>query len=370
MDHRAGVTADTESSSAAGPRTIQAEQAIFTSIRTPMGEGYRLIAASRGITTEERAEITRRCPSHGAICDASPSASALLSYPLGTARHCVGWTRYAGMEHTARGGQRVHTHLVVLEPDGFRAMQQDPFRVRAAMQEALGDQPRIKPSGGLECLELSAQHAGSGRSTSFERTGLQQACRVAAGLLDHDMVLVVGSNTPMTVLQTMFLVLPRAFRAELAVSANLQYASSRQIRLTVVRQNTAELQRMVAGKDVHVLDLAAADSPEELPFAAWFEFVLESGQRGRLAETLLLADELDGPLDGPTLARVAAVCHDADRVERASQATLEELVSRYADLQPAHPVEGRLVRHLLSGAVRRAAELQHQNVQACAGAMS
>lgn len=370
MDHRAGVTADTESAPAAGPQTIQADQAIFTSIRTPMGEGYRLIAASPGITAEERAEITRRCPSHGGMCDASPSASALSSYPLGTARHCVGWTRYAGVEHTARGGQRVHTHLAVLEPDGFKAMQQDPFRVCAAMQEVLDDQPCIKPGGGLDCLPLSVRHAGSARSAPIPRTGIENACRVAARLLDHDVVLVVGSNTPMTVLQTMFLVLPQAFRAGLAVSANLQYASARQIRLTVMQQSTAELQRMVAGKDVHVLDLAAADSLEESPFAAWFEFVLESGQRGRLAETVLLADELDGSLDGPTLTRVAGICRDTDRVERASQATLEELVSRYADLQPAHPVEGRLVRHLLSGAVRRAAELQHQNARACAGALS
>ena len=48
--------------------TLTCDQAIFTSVRTPMGEGYRIIAASRGLSSPEKQAITRMSPSHGALC--------------------------------------------------------------------------------------------------------------------------------------------------------------------------------------------------------------------------------------------------------------------------------------------------------------
>ena len=47
---------------------LTCDQAIFTSIRGPMGEGYRIVAASRGLRPEEKQAITRLSPSHEALC--------------------------------------------------------------------------------------------------------------------------------------------------------------------------------------------------------------------------------------------------------------------------------------------------------------
>ena len=47
---------------------LACDQAIFTSIRTPMGEGYRIIAASRGLRPHEKQAITRSSPSHDSLC--------------------------------------------------------------------------------------------------------------------------------------------------------------------------------------------------------------------------------------------------------------------------------------------------------------
>ena len=47
---------------------LTCDQAIFTSIRTPMGEGYRVIAASRGVRPNEKQSITRNSPSHDSLC--------------------------------------------------------------------------------------------------------------------------------------------------------------------------------------------------------------------------------------------------------------------------------------------------------------
>jgi hypothetical protein len=107
------------------------------------------------------------------------------------------------------------------------------------------------------------------------------------------------------------------------------------------------------------MDLAIETEPGESRWAAWFEFVLERFRESRLAESLALADQLDGTLDAATLARIASVCRDTDRVDNASREALEELVTHYGDVHPAHPAEGRLVRHLLSLAVHRASGLQH-----------
>ena len=58
---------------------LNCDQAIFTSIRTPMGEGYRIIAASRGVRPEEKQLITRRSPSHGALCEVTGGAEKALA---------------------------------------------------------------------------------------------------------------------------------------------------------------------------------------------------------------------------------------------------------------------------------------------------
>lgn len=367
MDYRAGLTANVVSMGTGRTDTAQAEQAIFTSIRTPMGEGYRLVAMSPGITSEERAEITRRSPSHGSLGDSDPEAQALSSYGLNTGRQCVAWTRYAGREHTARGGQRVHTHLAVLEAAGFAAFGCDPFRVHAVLREAIGDVPNIKPTSSLPCLKLPLPACppvtlgAEDGSASLPAAPdiIQNACCVAAQLLGREAVLVLGAADPLELLRWTVAVLPQGFRANLTVSANLQYASSRHIRLTCVGENSPELQRAVQGQSVHILDLGCAVQPADSPYSAWFEFILERFAEGRLAETIAVADQLDGTLDRQLPVRIAAVCRDADRVERASQATLEELAARYGDVHPVHPAEARMVRQLLSAAVRRSAYLQH-----------
>lgn len=359
MDHRAGLSGQTGTTVRVRPEPVQAEQAIFTSIRTPMGEGYRLIAMSPGITSEERAEITRRSPSHGSLCDDDPAANALASYLLASQRHCVAWTRYAGREYSSRGGQRVHTHLVVLEPVAFQAFACDPFRVHAAMREILGDTPNLKPNTCLQRLSLAVPHDEDGHWQAFRLEHVEPACRTAAALLAHESLLVIGTDSTMNLLRGMFALLPHAWRADLSASANLQYAQSRQIRLTCVGQNSPELQRALQGHDVHVLDLAMASTLDRSPYADWFRLILDRADQGRFNEIVTLADQMDGTLDASTLARIVSVSRDGEGVELASQDALEDLVTRYGDLHPNHPVEGRLVRQLLSAAVHRCGILQH-----------
>ncbi|HSW46600.1 MAG TPA: hypothetical protein VLM89_13630, partial [Phycisphaerae bacterium] len=107
---------------------------MFTSIRSPMGQGYRLIAASGRVKPEEKVDILRCSPSHASLCDESPDALGLLCYPLKTGRYCIGCCLHAGVEHTARGGLRVYTHMVIVEPQVLADLDGDVVRIHAALR--------------------------------------------------------------------------------------------------------------------------------------------------------------------------------------------------------------------------------------------
>ena len=84
--------------------TLTCDQAIFTSIRTPMGEGYRIIAASRGLRPEEKQAITRSSPSHDSLCwpadkgtEETENRYGAAFYPLPTGRFCVALSCYGGL---------------------------------------------------------------------------------------------------------------------------------------------------------------------------------------------------------------------------------------------------------------------------------
>ncbi len=135
-------------------RAILVDQAIFTSIRTPMGEGYRIVACSPTIKEQEKKELARRLPSHGSLCESSPLTTALLSFPMASGRHCVALSQYAGQEHTARGGGRVLTHLILLQRSQVAALDCDPFAVRTAASRAGAIEANLKPPHELKPLEL------------------------------------------------------------------------------------------------------------------------------------------------------------------------------------------------------------------------
>ena len=83
------MTAGLRSGRSAGDGVVQVERAVFTSMRSPMGEGYRIVAASNGICADERREILRCAPSHGSLCDSSPGATGLASFGLDNGRRCI-----------------------------------------------------------------------------------------------------------------------------------------------------------------------------------------------------------------------------------------------------------------------------------------
>ncbi len=120
--------------------SLYCDQAIFTSVRTAMGEGYRIIAASPGLRTDEKQAVTRNSPSHEGLCasqqtdayDGWPIAAASI-YKLTSGRLCVALSCSAGAEHTGRGGQRIYTHSVVFAAEEFAHCGFNAFHVLREM---------------------------------------------------------------------------------------------------------------------------------------------------------------------------------------------------------------------------------------------
>ncbi|MFQ5413316.1 MAG: hypothetical protein ACE5E6_02550, partial [Phycisphaerae bacterium] len=138
---------------------MQCEQAIFTSVRTPMGEGYRIIAAGKGLKPEEKKTITTQSPSHEAVCDTSPDARAVACYPLPTERLCVAATRVAGAEQSGRGGRRVYTMNIIFDVGDFEAFGYNPFHVARAMETAGLTEPQLKPPAVLPDVDIEIDRA-------------------------------------------------------------------------------------------------------------------------------------------------------------------------------------------------------------------
>lgn len=261
--------------------TVTCDQAIFTSVRSIMGEGYRIIAASAGVQADEKIEITRRSPSHGGLVSDDPGAVGLEAYALPSGRHCVAYCCHAGCEHTARGGQRVYTHAVVLEQEAWRAMQANPLTIHAALAQYVQSKgPMLKPAARLEKIPLSVivpapcEPAAAGddsgsvcthdnghvATADIPLTRAAECARAAAEeLLSGRQLILLDAPNPLGLLEKVLLSIPLDMRDTLDVSAGIKYSPARKIRLVLTTESHLELQRKVTGQNIQLRPANDAD---------------------------------------------------------------------------------------------------------------
>ncbi len=382
--------------------SARVEQAIFTSVRSPMGEGYRIIAAGPGIRSDEKAEMTRRMPSHASLCGTDQDASALLAFPLRGGRHCVAISRYAGMEHTGRGGQRVHSHIVVLDQQDYHQFAFNPVRVHAALAQAVGDVPIIETSAMLEPLSLSMLPAdgicGTGislveqGSTGVSPVGqgstgvspvrsqagrlchdgvawvsgaalsggaypccstraphglIDQALHVSEAMLQGERLLVIGSHGELDLLDRVMISLPCSVRRTLAVSTGLKHSAARRLHLCLEDRELGESQRAIRGQRIRCFDVNEPPAPGATPYEAWTRLLRQWFKAGREAEAEQLTASITEDASPQALARIASICADIDTVKKADQPIPAELAAKYARFPAIGELEQRLLQRLM-----------------------
>jgi len=335
------------------PRAVDVDQVIFTSIRTPMGEGYRIVAACAGLAREEQADITRRAPSHGSMDRHEPDAVGLIAFRLVTGRHCVGRVRHAGREHSGRGGYRVYTEFALLNPDAFSRFAFDPVWVCGAIADATNPEPILKPPPSLPKLSLRCDPALRRSTTGSMCPSQLHAVKSAAqAVLDGRTGLIVGSKDPMRLLSGTLSAVPAVTRAGVSSSAGLRFSPSRGLQLCVARTDASEAQQAVRGQEIGFIDASRPARQPRTDYDNWLDMAMDWLAAGRDAELASLTDPMSEDVSVELLNRAASIARDLGRVADADPPLLADLDARYAGRNDGEP-GARLLLERIRGEIRR-----------------
>ncbi len=303
------------------PIVIRCDQAIFTSIRTPMGEGYRIVAASKGVRPEEKQAITQKSPSHEGLCqreDKGLSAESALNgfsfYELPTGRLCVALSSLAGAEHTGRGGQRVYTHAIVFDAQELSNAENNPFHLCRAMIRTELSTPQLKPSNPLEEIELSVElgsakqaNALSTLASPFRKKILQDSLEGRNTILNFD-----GDWIAMA--EVLLLGIPGALRKRVSIGAGMRFSMGRCHCINLLFDPKDNTRTKSAGQQVDYIDPNHAED-FDLPNSQWHAMVDGHWQEGT---TTQLADRTNCIVDDASLEareRVARIYNQTDSIE-------------------------------------------------------
>lgn len=298
-------------SGGAGAAALQCDHAIFTSLPSRIGEGYRLVAWNVGVRPEERVELTRRAPSHGSLCPDSQTAVVQMRLQS-SGRVAWGFTRFAGTEHTRRGGGRVWTDFLLCDEAGAQREGLHPVEFRAA----LAAEPAPKAQLGTAPLAaIAVARRGSGEPAGGSRVAARVAA-VAALLVSNRACVIAAGPAPVEMLEDSLRMIPASLRGAISVGAGLRFSSARGVRASVTDRIDQETLRATRGQGVECIDVQtapAAFAPGAI--AGWLALMVRWWSEERAAEAVELADKLAGGWTAEEIAHVASLCEAIDRRE-------------------------------------------------------
>lgn len=346
--------------------TIHCDQAIFTSIRGPMGEGYRIIAASRGLRSEEKQAITRLSPSHEALCwhpaggadEVSQYAAAF--YPLPTGRLCVAYSCYAGAEHTARGGHRVYTHNVVFDEQEFPRCGFNPFHVVRAMTVEGLTIPKLTPHAMLSEVRLPINTDVAPRTASFAAALDSPHRRYILQLLFDERTLIVPVQDGwLESTEVLLMGLPGPMRVKVSFGAGLRFSLGRCHRLHLFCDENGAARSRIAGQPVEYVD--GTVTPPDGSASQWLAFIDRHWSR---ADCAVLARRTSRPFTDLThtaLERIGKLYIAIDAVPQTDSLLLLSLAADHTRVRSAD-VEDEIRRELLA-ATQRTLQVRLTNIR-------
>lgn len=301
---------------------LQCDRAIFTSLPSRTGEGYRLVAWSGGLRPEERQELTRRAPSHGSLSD--EATRGLLLFRLqSTGRAGWGFVRVSGTEHTRRGGGRVWTDFLVGDAGNARAEGRHPDEVRAALVAEPAPKP---PLGGSPLARIGIVHRVAAPSLATGAAAIAVAAKVALLLAGGRACVIAAGGEPAAVFEDALRMLPAAMRGDIDACAGLRFSPARGVKATLTDRIDQDTVRATRGQGVECLDLAKMPAAEG-PLKPWVALMSRWWSQQRGADAVDLADRLGAGWTIEQILGVAALCEAIDRGDQRAE-TLDELLSR------------------------------------------
>ena len=351
---------DHQSTLAAPACQEKIEQAVFTSLRSPMARGYRIVASSSGLLEDEKREIVQRAPSHGNLCDDSAGACAQAAFLLRSGRHCLMFARHAGPEPSGRGGLRVHTHALVLTGSLYRQLGCDPSRVEGLVVPPETESAPTICVPALEAISLAAGQQAAAAPTdaeALETASVSDVLAVVFAVLEERRIIVVGAPEPPALVQAVFAATPLGLRHELCFAYGMRFSTQRGFRLLFHEESTRELELIASDHAYSIVECGSQTQLGSTPFAPWLSLVRDEWKHGRWQQLRALADRLDSEFSPDALARVAALTADVRTVESLDADGLEALRARWQGVEPGGPVQRGLLERIERLAAARLADI-------------
>jgi hypothetical protein len=329
--------------------TIRCDQAIFTSVRTPMGQGYRLVASSPGLSAAEKQTITRQSPSHGGLCCDDESATGVAFYPLPGGRLCASVSCTAGREQTGRGGPRIYTRLLAFDADEFARFAYNPFNIFRAMTALDLNKPILNPETTLPAMALPTDATPSTEATSraTELVGADWVTYILGLVQRGEHVIVAAEDDQSYVLETTLQALPGTARASVSIASGLQFSMARTFTLTSVTGDTSSIERIIRGHPSTLVHPRGDSRPPDGARTEWQTLVAHhwaAGTHRELIEFTSQDFQLWSPAD---LERLAALQNETRGAASASTADLLVRLGRWLACPGAHDLEERTRSDLL-----------------------
>lgn len=341
--------------------TALVEHAIYTSIRGPMGTGYRLTAVSPGVSGDEQREIVRRAPSHGNLCDEGEDAEGLAWFPLSAGRCALFLSRHAGREPSARGGLRIFTRVFIIDDAIQRRLAYDPFRARRVLAERAELRPADPTPGRLSPLSLTEEELrrSAARPAARVKRSLAQApslLNLLTALMQRRRTLLPEGAAAVELMEAAIAAVPAGLRRGLSFTCGMRHSPQRDADIVCLNTGGAELEALQNDRGYTVLNrvsfMAAGCAYE--PWLSLARRCWTLGHAGRLHD---VADELFDETSAASLKRIAALLSKLDEVEGADLPRLENLIQFASATEPMGAVEGRLRTTLTERAAQRKATL-------------
>jgi hypothetical protein len=304
---------------------VYVEQALFTSAQTARGDGYQLVARSRGVTEDDARALAVWGPSHGSLRENIRASGSCNYFVLPSGLHCVSRTVAAGAEYSRRGA-RIATQFFLVPPEVFSRFANSAFALlKAAVADGL-----VRTND--ETLRDLAPITLMGKASPFDRTAVDRARKlvgdeaIAAAVqcaLCERGVLLRGVDSPDVVLAAVINCLPPDCRPDWTFTTGLKYSVRRTFRLLVAPDNMAECRQVERIGSHKLLDLSPGVPLPELTHG-WAKFVfasLEFDGGTALAERFATwSGILPGALESLGVTALSAMAHSATAALRGNAA--------------------------------------------------
>ncbi len=252
------------------------EQAIFTSDLGSASEGYRVAAASPGVTSDNLDLLHAWGPGSESLVDPSPGGVSFNFFPLTEDQYCVSRTTNSGWESANSRPRRTYSQCLIVPQEIFERFANNPFQVlRAAMAagklEVYHELPRrLEP---LELVGRSETVSGALLIKLCRGVGLEILTTFVNAALEKPVLVLTQSEQPAFLISGLFNCIPVECRPQFSFSTGLRFSAKRPFRLVAMPEALPENIEEVRAAGWPILPLIQSIYTKPPPLEGWGRFL-------------------------------------------------------------------------------------------------